>query len=187
MGMKQTIDVINRMEADGIIGRYAICGAVAASNYVEPALTDDLDIMIAFETTQAQPQSGLITLGPVFSYLKDKGYSEFQKKAVLIEGWPVQLVPVATELEAEALAEAETVDVEINQPTVSVRPRVLRPEYIVATELRVDRARDRNRIIQFLEDEAVDLDSLREVLRRHGLVDHWQAFCARIGIADPCE
>jgi len=32
MGMKQTLDVINRMEADGIIGRYAIAGAVAAYN-----------------------------------------------------------------------------------------------------------------------------------------------------------
>ena len=30
VGMKQTLDVINRMEADGIIGRYAIAGAVAA-------------------------------------------------------------------------------------------------------------------------------------------------------------
>jgi len=34
MGMKQTLDVINRMEVDGIIGRYAIAGAVAAYNYV---------------------------------------------------------------------------------------------------------------------------------------------------------
>jgi hypothetical protein len=37
MGMKQTLDVINRMEADGIIGRYAIAGAVAAYNYIEPS------------------------------------------------------------------------------------------------------------------------------------------------------
>jgi hypothetical protein len=44
MGMKQTLDVINRMEADGIIGRYAIAGAVAAYNYIEPSLTEDLDI-----------------------------------------------------------------------------------------------------------------------------------------------
>jgi hypothetical protein len=31
MGMKQTLDVINRMEADGIIGRYAIAGEVATT------------------------------------------------------------------------------------------------------------------------------------------------------------
>jgi hypothetical protein len=131
MGMKQTIDVINRMEADGIIGRYAICGAVAAYNYIEPALTDDLDILVAFEPGQAQPQSGLVTLGPVLSYLKGKGYSEFQREAVLIEGWAIQLIPVASDLDAEALAKAEPVDLEVNPAEGSVKTRVLRPEYIV--------------------------------------------------------
>ena len=76
MGMKQTLEVINRMEADGIIDRYAIAGAVAAYNYVEPSVTDDLDILVSFDAIPGQPQSGLITLSPIFSYLKDMGYSE---------------------------------------------------------------------------------------------------------------
>jgi hypothetical protein len=63
MGMKQTLDIINRMEADGIIGRYAIAGAVAAYNYVEPTVTEDVDILIAFDAGQHRPQSGLVTLG----------------------------------------------------------------------------------------------------------------------------
>lgn len=40
MAMKQTIDVLNRMKADGVIGRYCISGAVAALNYVEAGATD---------------------------------------------------------------------------------------------------------------------------------------------------
>jgi hypothetical protein len=64
---------------------------------------------------------------------------------------------------------------------------VLRPEYIVATALRVNRAKDRNRIIQFLDDEAVDIDSLCDVLGRHGLADAWRDFCRRTGIPNPCE
>jgi hypothetical protein len=51
VGMKQTLDVINQMEADGIIGRYAIAGAVAAYNYIEPAATDDLS---SFRSTKRQ-------------------------------------------------------------------------------------------------------------------------------------
>jgi hypothetical protein len=187
MGMKQTLDVINRMEADGIIGRYAIAGAVAAYNYVEPALTDDLDILIAFEARETQAQSSLVTLGPLLTYLKAKGYSEFQREAVLIEGWAVQFIPVASDLDAEALAKAEPVDVEINPGEGSVKTRVLRPEYIVATALRVNRAKDRNRIIQFLDDEAVDIHVLCDVLDRHGLGDAWRAFCRRTSIANPCE
>jgi hypothetical protein len=48
MGVKQTL-VINTMEADGVIGRYAISGAVAAYNYIEPTVTDDLDILVSFK------------------------------------------------------------------------------------------------------------------------------------------
>ena len=188
MGMKQTLEVINRMEADGIIGRYAIGGAVAAYNYVEPSVTDDLDILVSFDAaTPEQPPSGLIVLSPIFSYLKDKGYSEFRKEGLVIEGWPVQFLPVATDLDAEALASAEEVEIETDPSGGSVQTRVLRPEHIVATALRVDRPRDRIRITQFLDEEAVELDALCDVLDRHDLRGAWRTFCGRAGISDPCD
>ena len=56
MGMKQTIEVLNRMEADGVIGRYCIAGAVAALNYVEVSATEDLDILVSFEEVEASGQ-----------------------------------------------------------------------------------------------------------------------------------
>ncbi len=187
MGMKQTLEVINRMEADGIIGRYAIGGAVAAYNYVEPSVTDDLDILVSFDAIPEQPQSGLITLSPIFSYLKDKGYLEFRKEGLVIEGWPVQFLPVASDLDAEALARAEEVEIEINASEGSVKSRVLQPEHVVATALRVDRPRDRIRITQFLDEQAVDLNALCDVIDRHGRRGAWRAFCERTGISDPCE
>src|SRR5215216_3761410 len=58
MGMKQTLDVINKMEADGIIGRHAIAGAVAAYNYVEPTVTNNLGILVSFHGIPGEPQSG---------------------------------------------------------------------------------------------------------------------------------
>jgi hypothetical protein len=186
MGMKQTLDVINRMEADGIIGRYAIAGAVAAYNYVEPTVTEDVDILIAFDSVQHRPQSGLVTLGPILSYLKDKGHSDFRKEGILIEGWAVQFIPVSSDLDAEALAKAAEVDLEIHSGEGTVKSRVLRPEYIVATALRVGRPRDRVRIMQFLEEEAVDIGALCDVIGRHGLGDAWLTFCDRASIPDPC-
>src|SRR5438309_4794375 len=42
MGMKQTLDVLNRMEVEGVIDRYAIGGAVGAYNYIEPAVTEEM-------------------------------------------------------------------------------------------------------------------------------------------------
>jgi hypothetical protein len=187
MGMKQTLDVINRMEADGIIARYAIAGAVAAYNYVEPTVTDDLDILVSFHEEADQPQSGLISLSPILAYLQGKGYSDFRKEGLVIEGWSVQLLPVASALDAEALTRAEELDLEISPLEGSVRTRVLRPEHLVATALRVNRPKDRIRILQFLDEQAVDLNALRDVINRHGLRGAWQTFCRQAGISDPCE
>jgi hypothetical protein len=187
MGMKQTLEVINAMEADGIIGRYAIGGAVAAYNYIEPTVTDDLDILVSFRETADRPKSGLITLSPLFAYLKAKGYQEHRKEGLVIEGWPVQFLPVASELDAEALAQAQEVEIQINEAEGSVSTRILRAEHLVAICLRVGRPRDLIRITQFLEEDAVDLSALSELLGRHHLKEVWQAFCNRIGIADPCH
>ena len=60
-------------------------------------------------------------------------------------------------------------------------------EHLVAICLRVGRAKDLIRIMQFLEEDAVDFPALSEVLRRHHLKEAWQAFCSRTGIADPCH
>jgi len=187
VGMKQTLDVINRMEADGIIGRYAIAGAVAAYNYIEPALTNDLDILLSFDTPATAGKTNLISLKPVYSYLKKKGYGEHREEGIVIEGWPVQFLPVASQLDVEALAQAGDVNIEINKVEGSVRTRILRPEHIVANALRVGRPQDFIRVTQFLQEHAVDLTILCALLDRHGLKHEWQSFCKRAGIDDLCR
>jgi hypothetical protein len=157
MGMKQTLDVINRMEADGVIGRYAIAGAVAAYNYVEPTLTDDIDLLISFNSELTMPQSALITLEPIFSYLKERGYGEFRSEGVVIEGWPVQFLPVGNDLDAESLAQSMEITIRMPGSDGVVQTRLLRPEHVVATALRVGRPKDFIRIAQFIEGNAVDL------------------------------
>jgi hypothetical protein len=185
--MKQTLDVINAMEADGIIGRYAIAGAVAAYNYIEPALTNDLDILVSFDNPANEAKSSLISLDPIYSYLKEKGYDEHSEEGIVIEGWPVQFLPVASRLDMEALAQAEEVDIEINKTEGAVKTRILRPEHLVANALRVGRPQDFIRITQFLHENAVNLAAFCPLLHRHNLKGAWQAFCKRTGIGDPCD
>lgn len=48
--MKATLEAINQMQADGIIGKYAIGGAVGATVYLEPAATLDVDIFVMLPT-----------------------------------------------------------------------------------------------------------------------------------------
>src|ERR1700722_6249135 len=114
MGMKQTLDVVNAMEADGVIGRYAIAGAVAAYNYIEPTVTEDIDILISLDISSSASRSGLVTLGPILAYLKSRGYDQYRKEGLVIEGWPVQFLPIADDLDAEALAQAQDLEIVIN-------------------------------------------------------------------------
>ena len=46
MNIQEAIKTINRMQADGVIERYAIGGAVGATFYLEPMATLDVDIFI---------------------------------------------------------------------------------------------------------------------------------------------
>jgi hypothetical protein len=165
MGMKRTLDVLNAMAADGIIGRYALAGAVAAYNYIEPAVTED--VLVALERGSAQGTLGLISLAPILSYLKAKGYEEFRREGIVIEGWPVQFLPVADALDVEALAQAEEIDLPFTTSNSVVRTRVLRPEHLAAIALRVGRPKDLSRIAQFLAEKAVEFSALCGVIERH--------------------
>jgi len=181
--MKRTLRVLNGMVRDGILESYAIAGAVAAFNYVEATLTEDLDVLVMLP---GRSGSGLVVLTPLLGYLASRGYTEFEKEGLVIEGWPVQFLPVSDPLDAEALREAQSIDYRLDALDDSPEPlRVISAEHVVAMALRLGRPKDHIRVAQFLEQSAVDLVLLREVLRRHGLVAKWAAYCRRAGIEDP--
>jgi hypothetical protein len=89
--------VVNQMERDGVIGKYAIGDAIAATRYIEPIQTYDLDI---FVTAQAS-ETGLLSISPIYSYLNMRGYVP-ESEAVMIEGWAVQFLPTYNALTEEA-------------------------------------------------------------------------------------
>lgn len=63
--MKETLKVINTLEAEEVIGKYAIGGAVGLLFYAEPAVTYDLDIFCYLQ----QQTDLLINLGPLYKLL----------------------------------------------------------------------------------------------------------------------
>lgn len=164
--MKETLEVINQMQADGIIGRYAIGGAVGATFYLEPVATMDIDVFVSFREL---PDSRLISLSPLFDYLKARGY-EARGEYIVIGGWPVQFLPPGDALGEEALAEAVETNVE------SVPTRVMTAEHLVAIALQLGRAKDQARILQFIEVGALDVDKLDTILSRYGLLEKWARF-----------
>lgn len=88
----------------------------------------------------------------------------------MIEGWPVQFMPVANPLEREAYLNAQEKDVD------DLRVRVVLPEHLVAIMLKVGRLKDLARVEMFLSQQEVDIDALEDVARRHELYDKWVKF-----------
>ena len=179
MQMRETLDVLNRMVADRVIGRYAIGRAVATYNYIEATVTDDLDILIA-----VGPRSSLVLLTPITQYLAERGYTEWRNEGIVIGGWPVQFLPVSSKPEALDHALDHVIRIGVSD---SVETRILRAEHLVAIALKVGRPKGHIRIAQFLEAGAVDTAYLCAILGRHGLRSRWQEFCDRAGISNPCE
>ena len=87
--MEATLIVLNELEREGVISRYAIGGAVGAIFYMEPFLTYDLDVFVLLPRTSG----GLVTLAPIYESLKGRGCEE-DGECLLVEGMPVQFLPV---------------------------------------------------------------------------------------------
>lgn len=183
MSLRKTIEVIIKLAEHGVIERYAIAGAVAALNYIEPTLTEDLDILISTAHFEMH-QSGLILLAPIEKALAEMGYTERTDVGFMIEQWPVQFLPVASKLDDEALDQAVEVDIDASS-NPPLRARILRAEHIVAIALKVGRLKDLARVQAFLDQGAVDLVALKKVLDRNGLMTDWLNFCAKAGIENP--
>jgi len=161
------------MQAEGVIGPYAIGGAIGATFYLEPTSTFDIDV---FVSPQKIPGSPLITLAPIYEYLAapPRNYKA-ENEFVIIEGWPVQFLPPGDALEEEALAQAIETDVD------GIKTWVLTAEHLVAIALKLGRAKDKIRITQFLESDMLDAKRLDQIIARHGLLAKWRKFKDKYG------
>ena len=167
--MEATLRVLNDLEREGVISRYAIGGAVGAIFYMEPFLTYDLDVFVLLPQTAG----GLLTLSPIYEALKRRGCVE-EGECLLVEGMPVQFLPAYNPLLEEALAESrETRYAE----TVT---RVLRPEHLAAIMVQTGRDKDRQRFSTFMEEAEQDADYLRGVLVRHQLTERFNLWKSAI-------
>jgi hypothetical protein len=166
MKLQKAFAVINEMQTAGVIGRYAIGGAVGATFYLEPVRTVDVDVFVAI-----QPEAGklIITPKPIYDYLTARGYVA-QGEYIMIEGWPVQFLPPTGPLLEEAIAQAREADVE------GERTYVMSAEHLVAVALQTGRAKDKARIVQFLEADVLNQERLRDILKRHQLSERWARF-----------
>ncbi len=154
------------MQSDGVIQRYAIGGAVGATFYLEPVATMDVDVFVSF-----QPEAGsvLISPQPIFDYLKARG-GIMDGEYIVVAGWPVQFLPAATPLALEALEQA------VQRDVIGVPVRVYTAEHLAAIALQTGRAKDKARLLQFVEADALDTARFQDIVLRNGLAVAWEQF-----------
>ena len=168
MGIEKTFQVISEMQAEGVIGRFAIGGAVAAFFYIEPGTTYDLDVFIAWEPGYG----GLLDIGPIYAYLKKRGY-HIEGECIYVEGWAVQFLPTTGRLTQEALEEASSM--RVGETTVPIFSR----EHLMAICLETGRPKDIARLLQFIEAGDIDEKKLDTILVSHSLKNKWNSFMQR--------
>lgn len=158
--------VINQMKADGVIGQYAIGGAVGSIFWLEPITTKDVDVFVMLPTFAG---GSLLTLGPIYEYLLARGFAP-DGQFIVIEGWAVEFVPPGTPLVEEALTQAVERDVS------GVVTRVFTAEHLAAISLQVGRAKDHDRVMRFVEAGVLDSEIFESILQRHDLTEKWHKF-----------
>jgi hypothetical protein len=161
--MDKTLQVIEEITRQGIIKAYAIGGGIAATYYIEPVLTYDLDIFFI------PAKEGLDVLAPIYDYAKKRGFST-QAESIVIEGFPVQFIPAYNDLVREAVENAATLKYR------AVEAKVVTAEYLAAIALQTGRAKDRERVIRLLDEAVIDRTVLGRILESFGLADKFKKF-----------
>jgi hypothetical protein len=153
----------------GIIGNYAIGGAIGAMFYMEPFATKHLDVFTLLPVSE----TGMVSLSAVYNHFQSLGYQP-EAQFLMIEGVRVEFLPPTTPLLTEAIEHA--VEKRVGQtPT-----RVFQSEYLAAIMLQTGRRTDLARLERFLEQAPVNKRSLTTLFRRHGLLRKWQSFQKRM-------
>jgi hypothetical protein len=165
--VKEVVQLVEEMQAAGVIQNYALFGAIAQMRYTEPIITFDVDVLIAL----AQP-GRIDALSGVYQFCAEKGYQP-EGEAIRVGAWPVQFLPAYSGATREALENVEMSTIE------GLSVRVVRPDYLAAIALDTGRAKDHARILALLESGKTSREQVEACALRLGLGETWKRFAKR--------
>ena len=159
------IAVLDDMRVAGIIRKWAVGGAFAATLHDEPIATIDLDIFFLFSNEQ---KSLVLDLSEIYDYASSHGFA-FDHEFINIHGWLVQFVESSkNNLWLEALDRTTTIA--IGDRSVAV----ITPDYLVAMWLLAGRKKDFAKMAAFFDGSLVDRTNFLKIIDRHGLTLKWE-------------
>ena len=166
MNIEAVLRALEELVAEGVLESYALGGAVAATYFLEPISTQDVDVFVRLPSV---PGRIIVDPTPIFGFLSRRGYG-MEGEYAMIEGWPVQFLAPPGELGEEAVDEAETVEAS------GFPVRIVGAEHLAAIALATGRAKDKARLLMFLENVDFDRARFETIVERHGLGEAWARF-----------
>ncbi len=163
--MKETIKIINQLQKKGLIGKFAIGGGIAAIYYIETILTYNLDIFFI----PINEKNNLISSEPIYNILKEQGYKT-KKEHIMIEGIPVQLIPVYNNLVKEAVQNAKEIKYK------KVRTWIIGLEYLSAIMLQTYRPKDKESLIKIFTETSINKKKFNVLLKKYNLEQKFKRF-----------
>lgn len=138
MAFIDAVAALNEFKRRRIIRDYAIIGAVAATAYMEPIATEDIDVVILVDSDDEYLQA----YGRIAAQEEDQdGMHQ------ILGGVPVQLFPsTVMPLYRDAVEQARKVRID------NIRGKVATAEHLILLYLTANRQRDRMRVSYLIED-----------------------------------
>ncbi len=150
MGLPESIRALNSLKRQRVIRDYVLIGAVAATAYMEPIFTEDLDIIVLADTDEEYVET--------FQGVSEAA-EDHQGMHVVLGDVPVQMFPTATKpLYKDALDKAQKARVG------NLRVKVASPEHLALLYLEAWRAKDRFRVQELMS--SIDKRKLHSLLKK---------------------
>jgi len=162
--MKETLEVLNSLKDKALIADYAVGGGIATIFYTEPVFTYNLDV---FVIVKPESSGNIISLTLMYDYLTNKGYA-WKGEHIVVEGLPVQFIPVESGIEKDAVDSAREVTYS------GVKTKIVSAEYLIAIALRIGRRKDFDKIGRLIEQAKINKRTLEAILKKHHLLDKFR-------------
>ena len=159
--LADALRVVNELQAEGVIERYAIGGAMAMLFWAEPTVTFDLDVFILLPGLSG---ATIVSLEPIYRVLRARHF-EVVAEHVVIHGTPVQFLVSPNSLGDDAITTA------VRRELDGVPFHVMRPEHLCAMWLQAGGAKRRERVEVLRQAGVINEAQLGELLSRHGVTE----------------
>jgi len=154
--------LVQQLQQEKKITRWALGGSVATMVWTEPYLTRDIDFFVTFTQT-----GSILDLSPVWDAARQLGY-ETTPKGILVEGIVVEVLSPSSAIIEEGLEHAVVADV------LGTKVPVIPPEYLIAEAVHVGRTQDDYKLEKLHDQTTINMGLLENILRKYGLYDTWR-------------